>query len=103
MNLTRLLCGLLLLVGLFGGTPVRAEEDCSGTIYTESTCNNACTQDKCQDVSAGQDGSQFQCCPPESAAPELPPGLGPFALALVFIGLLYARKKWAKKPSPPAA
>jgi len=102
MKFPRVLFAWLVLIACVAAAPVRAEEDCSGTIYTDPNCSNACTQDKCQDVSAGQDGSQFQCCPPETAAPELPPGLGPFTLALVFIGILYARKRAARKASPPA-
>lgn len=99
----RLLGILLILGGLAAARAARAEEDCAGATYTESTCNNQCSQDKCQDVSAGEQGTLFQCCPPQSAAPELPEGFGPFALALVFIGLIYARKRWGKKPTSSAA
>lgn len=96
--------GRLLLLGAIAFSPyVRAEDDCSGPFYTESTCGGVCTQDKCQDQSMAQDGSEFQCCPPPpSATPELPGGVGPFALALALLGLLYARNKRRKPNAPPA-
>lgn len=104
MFFLRLSLSFLLLLGSFGViTPARAESDCAPPSYYESTCGAVCTQDKCQDVSFSQDGSEFQCCPPPPPpAPELPPGFGPFMLALVFMAMLYLRHK-RRKPSAPAA
>jgi hypothetical protein len=90
---------LLLLTALVTVVDARGEEECSGPTYNESTCAAACTQDKCQDVSFNQDGSEFQCCPPEAQTPELPKSVGPFALALVLVALLYARKRWGRAKS----
>ncbi len=101
----RLSFGLVLLFGSFAVvTKVHAEADCAPPSYYESTCGAVCTQAKCQDVSFAQDGSEFQCCPPPPPpAPELPQGLGPFALALVFLAMLYWRNKRRKPTAPPVA
>lgn len=103
--LLRLSFSLVLLLGSFAVvTPVHAESDCAPPDYYESTCGAVCAQDKCQDVSFAQDGSVFECCPPPPPpAPELPQSFGPFALALVFMAMLYIRHKRRKPKLPPAA
>jgi hypothetical protein len=98
--------GLLLVASLFFHSPARAEDDCAGPFYQESTCAGNCPQDKCHDQSVDQNGSEFQCCPPSAATPELPEGFGPFALALVFLTFLFLRKRMRKAKvttsGPPA-
>ncbi len=43
---------------------LKAEPGCEGSIYREPTCEGECSDEHCQDISFGQDGSEFQCCEP---------------------------------------
>lgn len=90
---------LLLAIHFFGVAPSFADV-CSGPTYESADCDGQCIQKNCWDVSPGQDGSLFQCCPPGAAAPELPQALSPFLLAIVVIaGALVVRFLKLKKRS----
>lgn len=104
-TMTRMTSRALLHWALVAGilmTPLaRAEEDCAGPIYANPSCSAACPLEDCQDVSFGQDGSQYQCCPPATASvPELPGGMGPLTLVFLFLGLSGLLWLWRRRRMP---
>lgn len=87
----RRLLPFILVLGL-GFAPSAFADDCAGPIYEfDPNCgglNVNCLQADCWDISFGQDGSEYQCCPPFPETPELP--FGNFAWLALFSLLGFA-------------